>query len=199
MLLNNKKAVIGTTLTWIFAIFIIIFVLVIYFITLGLLSKANIISQSSVKTGNNQFYDLNDYQNIISFISMNKKVINDWADSDLVISRTEFVGEIPEDKKKLYDDVFNSYNNFIKNTNYKEPYFYIRTEKKEMQIRKSSGTDLKLGSWSIKNPTSGDFYYNMEENKLEGDLPSIHRLYFSSNGGNLVMIIFYDESKIYAE
>ena len=115
MLLNNKKAVIGTTLTWIGAIFIIIFVLVIYFITLGLLSKANIISQSSIKMGNNQFYDLNDYQNIISFISINKKVINDWADSDLVISRTEFVGEIPEDKKKLYDNVFNPYVNFIKN------------------------------------------------------------------------------------
>ena len=57
MLLNNKKAVIGTTSTWIGAIFIIIFVLVIYFITLGLLSKANIISQSSIKMGNNQFYD----------------------------------------------------------------------------------------------------------------------------------------------
>jgi len=180
---------------------IIIFVLVIYFITLNLLSKVHVVSQSNVNLDNYlTSYNIYGTKNIISFIDSNKHAINKWADSDLVISKGDLIEkEIPEDKKKLYDDVFNSYVNFMGNLDFKEPYFYIRTEEKEMQIKKVPGADLEFDTFGINNPTNDLFFHGLEPNKLEGDKSFIHRIYFNTENGRLVMVIFYDESKIYDE
>ncbi|MEM3112910.1 MAG: hypothetical protein QXI33_00605 [Candidatus Pacearchaeota archaeon] len=199
MILKNKKAVIGTTLTWVVASIILVFVLVIYFIVLNLLFGVNFISQSSIMVEKGIYYNLNENKNILLFIDKNKEVVDKWVDSDLVVSREEFInGEISEEKKKLYDDLFYSYTSFAKNLDYKDPYFYIRTKEKEMKIRKSPlSNNLEFDKWSINNPTNGIFYHDIEADKIEGDPNYLNRYYFVSEGGNLILIIFYDESKIY--
>ena len=199
MILNNKKAVIGTTLTWIVAILIIIFVLVIYFITLNLLVKCDKtlpfdcgISQSKIISENKISSDRMLTNNLVSFVENNEKVINDWANSDLVISREEFATDkIPEDKKILYDKVYNSYVNFIKTADYKSPYFYIRTEKKEMQIGKAPGPKLDFDGFGIRNPTADEFFYGFEAN-IYGEREEINRFYFISDKENKIMVVFYD-------
>lgn len=187
----NKKGIIGTGLTWIVATIVIFAIMLIFMIFSSFLYNPfgdKEIGLSKLDKSGNYNYEV---KFATSFYEQNKKVIFDWADYDGVVSFADLYDkETNQEAKKVYDNLYNDYVKFVQDAQFKEPYFYIRTNEKEMLVNKLRGEDFS--GWAVKNPGSGDFFHNFKVNPLIQD--NNQRVFFVSDKGELVMIIFYDKN-----
>lgn len=196
----SQKAQIGEGLAWIIAICVILFIMVLFLGVTALLAPSAYLDASQINLKYNREVIQNKPIFVGDFFNSNKKDVFAWADSDLVVSREEFVGKnIPEDKSKLYQSVYTSYVNTIKTGDYlklyKEPYFYIRTIDKEMRIEghiPETIGPINSGGWGMSNPPNGQFLHGFQQDEISGD--GLGRYFFVSDNGTLIMIIFYDKS-----
>ena len=98
----SKKAVIGTTLTWMVATFLIFFILIIFMLAvLGLSGSkdlSNVFSSSDVEINkDNVEISLSQTNNLINFAKENKQLIFDRADDEFILSYDEVLnGKIDE-------------------------------------------------------------------------------------------------------
>jgi hypothetical protein len=186
----NTKAQVGDTLVWSVS-FIIIFVIMLLFVLgVSFLFKDRGDRIVEIKQlGISDYYNYN-VKFATDFYNQNKDRINNWADDSRVISREEFLGgNANPDVKKSYDALAESYVSFSNSYNFNDSYFYIRTNDKEMLIVKNPNG--KFNQWTLQNPTNNQFFHNFQINPLVPD--NLKRVYFTSDDGKLIMIIFYDK------
>ncbi|PIN94513.1 hypothetical protein COU53_03345 [Candidatus Pacearchaeota archaeon CG10_big_fil_rev_8_21_14_0_10_30_48] len=84
----NKKAQIGTTLTWVVAMTIIIFILILFILgilfTFGNKTLTDLkIPSSEIELKTMKSLDFSNTKNLISFLDNHETLISRWADSDV--------------------------------------------------------------------------------------------------------------------
>jgi len=112
----SKKAVIGTTLTWMVATFLIFFILIIFMLAvLGLSGSkdlSNVFSSSDVEINkDNVEISLSQTNNLINFAKENKQLIFDWADDEFILSYDEVLNGKTDEKIDLICNEIKKYRN----------------------------------------------------------------------------------------
>ncbi|MBS3092237.1 hypothetical protein J4466_02350 [Candidatus Pacearchaeota archaeon] len=202
--LHGKKAItIGTTATWIVATFIILFILFIYFLGVGFLAKNWFFKPEITLKGQENALDTETTTSLLAFINDNKEAIYQWADGD-VLTTEELTKVFADPNTPLtgnyinYNSLCIKYVKFVKSAGFTNTYFYIRTERNEMEVDSTAieqGMDNSQCSFSI-NPPDDYFKYSLKPNQLVLDPNYAQIIYLYSDKDNLIKIIFYDKSKV---
>lgn len=140
----NKKAQIGTGLTWVPATIIIFFIIAAYTFASFILYKtgnSNTInfekSQDSIRTSN-----------LLSFLQ--NKEISDWADNPNTIQHSEMFNleNVDEKTKEKYENLKQAFAEFATALEIEEPCICLKTEDKTIFIEKTEGEFI----WGVVSP-----------------------------------------------
>jgi len=209
----HKKAQLDTTISWFAGFIVIFFIMLIYFGFVGVALPQKAFDRNKISNLENidKLSEKADFLGrdsidlsvkpkdlLQKFIDENKESIYNFVDSDNVMSggyymNYVFVGKVGSDinTEKIYLELFDIYSAFISDKNLNEPYFYIRTGNKEMQINQ--------GSWSM-NHQEGAFFNTLRvDDENSPDYINENKYFFITDEGNLFMIIFYEKDEVYKD
>lgn len=113
---KNKRGVIGTTLTWIVAIFIIVFILGVFIVIVFILVLDNYfsINPSAEINENSHVFVFDQTVNLISFVKENKKFISDWADDGFILSYEDSLSGKTDEKMEILCSKIQKYTSSFK-------------------------------------------------------------------------------------
>ncbi|MEK6890764.1 MAG: hypothetical protein AABX03_01370 [Nanoarchaeota archaeon] len=183
-MVNNKRGQIGDGLTWVVAMFIIFFIILLFLGGVAFLlpdANNNKLGVSLTKAVNldesRGFYD----EKFID-LSKEKPVILD----NLLLKIDNDLSNWAENDNSDVNDLLKVYSNNIAESGLNEPYFYVKTGNKKLAIEKKSDGSFDL----VESPDEYVFGQNTE------NIPSYilkNKFFGVSNNGTLIMIIFYDK------
>lgn len=183
-MVNNKRGQIGDGLTWVVAMFIIFFIILLFLGGVAFLlpdANNNKLGVSLTKAVNldesRGFYD----EKFID-LSKEKPVILD----NLLLKIDNDLSNWAENDNSDVNDLLKVYSEGIADSGLKEPYFYVKTGNKKLAIEKKSDGSFDL----VESPDEYVFGQNTE------NIPSYilkNKFFGVSNNGTLIMIIFYDK------
>jgi hypothetical protein len=180
----HKKAQIGTTMVWMFAFLIILFILFIYFLAVSWLfapsALKGIFKDQGASIGYEEGSDLAHQSEIIGFSNANKPLISDWAD-DPYIQGPDNLGE------KEYTELCQAMKNCINLSNGKifDLCLEVTIEQKIKKIAFSSSNPQDCAIPLA--PTQHCMTPEAEELYKRGDINGIV-VYVFSNQGKLIKI-----------
>lgn len=208
------KGQIASTMIWIIAFIIVVFIMAGYLVYVGTIKIGDIgrggnslsVSQLSNAIAlsqmndflNVKYVDLSEKKSdfVNSFLEKDYNAVFNWADSKSAIDFKEYNAikfenkeDVDPEAEKLYNDLFNSYLEFIKDKNLDKPYFYARTGSKEIII----DNDGKGFMWRMNNQEGAFSHSFRKDSTIEPEYENKNKFFIISDKGTLIMIIFYEQ------
>jgi len=181
----DKRATIGTTLTWVLAMFILMFAMFLYVIAVGAITSSDLGKtehKANVKIVEENFYQA---ASLISFAELNREEISVWADSEGVITDVDLhSGDFDKDLAVIYSVLGDSASDF--NNKLKIGFMCFEVGEKTMIVDGHGAGDF---SWRV-----GPLHEQCDNFK-PSSYEIFSELYVASDDGKLVKLIYGGEDE----
>jgi hypothetical protein len=170
-------------MTWIVAVFIIIFILGVYLAGVFVIVGKEGVSESNIKVshgfGEKSFVQT---QNVLSFLKLNENTISEWVDGSTIITHQDFSsGNYNLETLESYVRIEDAFTKFVEGIEVRRPYVCMKFETKSIVI------DGYIGMGLLWRPLP----FNQNCVSVERDIAT--NVYFLSKGGKLVEVYYLDE------